>query len=273
MDQLGQPGEHGAEHDRDQSAGQPKGQAHAGQPADQHDGQRQHEQPRIFPAEKCRAHRDEGDRDAGEGAEHRGARRVFAHGRSDERAQQHDGADHQAPDQPRSPGQQRVMRLQVDRQHDQKDDDEHVRHARPIGHRRHRVAPLAFGEPPGEIGVIEIAQGQGDAERRQDPAIDDVGRQVDHVQAQSGQHDHVQHDVGEQAEKAVPIAGNPPARQIGGSLHRIPPDPPVAGSAAITALDEATQPKIPPCALIMRNPISWNSGKYEPTQSSTTTHS
>ena len=45
------------------------------------------------------------------------------------------------------------------------------------------------------------------------------------------------------------------------------------GSAAITFADGVTQPKIPPCAAIMRRPISWNSGKYEPTQSETTTQS
>jgi len=31
--------------------------------------------------------------------------------------------------------------------------------------------------------------------------------------------------------------------------------------------DAATQPKMPPCAAIMRNPTSWNSGKYEAQQS------
>ena len=32
-------------------------------------------------------------------------------------------------------------------------------------------------------------------------------------------------------------------------------------SAAKTSDDELTQPKMPPCALIMRRRISWNSGK------------
>ena len=31
-----------------------------------------------------------------------------------------------------------------------------------------------------------------------------------------------------------------------------------------------TQPKIPPWALIIRRPTSWNSGKYEPQQSPAT---
>ncbi len=32
-------------------------------------------------------------------------------------------------------------------------------------------------------------------------------------------------------------------------------------SASISGLEPLTQPKMPPCALIMRRPISWNSGK------------
>ena len=43
---------------------------------------------------------------------------------------------------PGLPGQDRVVGLQVDRQHDHEDDDEHVRHARPVGHRRHVAAAL-----------------------------------------------------------------------------------------------------------------------------------
>jgi hypothetical protein len=113
------------------------------------------------------------------------------------------------------------VRLQVDRQHDQEDDDEHVRHARTIRHRRYIIAPLALGEPPRQVGVVEVAERQGDAERRQDAAINDVRGQIDDVQAQPGQHDDVENNVGEQSEKAVPITGNPPARQGGRGVHRI----------------------------------------------------
>ena len=35
----------------------------------------------------------------------------------------------------------------------------------------------------------------------------------------------------------------------------------------MTAAVSATQPKMPPCALIISRPMRWNSGKYEPTQS------
>ena len=169
MHEFGEPGEDSPQQHRHQASGQPERQANAGHPADQHDRQREHEEPRVFPSEKGRPHRDEGDRDAGEGPEHRRARRVFAHGRSDKGAQQDDDADDEAPDEAHLPGKQWVVRLQIDWQHDQEDDDEHVRHARPVGHRRHIRPAGAFGQPPGEIGVIEVAQWQGDAQGRQDP--------------------------------------------------------------------------------------------------------
>src|SRR6267143_6978199 len=44
-------------------------------------------------------------------------------------------------------------------------------------------------------------------------------------------------------------------------------------NAARTVDECETQPKIPPWALIIFNPISWNSGKYDPTQSDGTRHS
>jgi hypothetical protein len=91
----------------------------------------------------------------------------------------------------------------------------------PVRHGRDIVATLVLGEPPGEIGVVEIAEWQRDPKRRQDTAVDDVGRQVDDMQAQPGQHDDVEDDVGEQTEETVPIAGNPPARGVGRGIHRL----------------------------------------------------
>ena len=43
--------------------------------------------------------------------------------------------------------------------------------------------------------------------------------------------------------------------------------------AATISAEFPTQPKMPPCALIILRPMSWNSGKYEPTQSSGTRQS
>src|SRR5271166_3307427 len=48
---------------------------------------------------------------------------------------------------------------------------------------------------------------------------------------------------------------------------------PVHANAASNAAEGATQPKMPPCALIIAIPARWNSGKYEPVQSSSTRQS
>ena len=107
-------------------------------------------------------HRDERDRDARERAEHRRLRRVLADVRPDERPDQHDDPDDERPRQAGRPGRQRVVRPQVDRQHDHEDDDEHVRHRRPVGHRRDVRSSLAGGEPAREVGVVDVAdQGAG----------------------------------------------------------------------------------------------------------------
>src|ERR1700730_828560 len=156
-----------------------------------------------------------------------------------------------------------------------------MRHARPVRHRGHGAAALGLGEPPGEIGIGQIDDRQGDAERRQDPAEDNVLGQLDDAEAEAGDHDDVEQYVGEQAEEPIPIPRHPPSRpgvarpdlSKDSNAHLPLPSQPSALSAAKTASDRPTQPKMPPCALIMRSPISWNSGKYDPTQSSRTRQS
>ena len=54
------------------------------------------------------------------------------------------------------------------------------------------VRPSLLGQLLGEVGVEQVAERQGDAERRQDPPEDDVGRQLDDAQAQAGQHEDVE---------------------------------------------------------------------------------
>ena len=168
----------------------------------------------------------------------------------------------------------RVLRLQVHRQHDHEHDDEHVRHARAVRHRRDVGAALPLRELVGEVRVVEVADRQRDAERRQDAAEHDVGRQLDHAQAQAREHDHVEHDVGEQPEEAVPVARDPPPDlACCGSpccrcvCHVLP------FSASMNLFESLTQPKMPPWALIISSAARWNSGKYEPTQSSSTRQS
>ena len=114
---------------------------------------------------------------------------------------------------PGLPGADRVVGLQIDRQHDAEDDDEHVRHARPVRHGRHVGAVLAFGHLIGQVRVPQVAERQSDAERRQDASEDDAVGQFDDAEHEPGQHQDVQQDIREQAEKGVPVAGDP-QRQV-----------------------------------------------------------
>ena len=72
------------------------------------------------------------------------------------------------------------------------------------------VRPSFLRQLVGEVRVVQVADRQRDAERRQDPPEDDVVGQLDHAEAQPREHDHVEDDVREQPEEAVPVPGHPP---------------------------------------------------------------
>jgi hypothetical protein len=61
----GDPGDDRADEHRGEAAGQPAGQADIGRPADQDDAEGDEGDPRQLPHLEGRAHRNEGDRDAG----------------------------------------------------------------------------------------------------------------------------------------------------------------------------------------------------------------
>ena len=85
-----------------------------------------------------------------------------------------------------------------------------------------------LGEAPGKESVVEIAERQRDAERRQDPAVDNVLGHVDDAERQAREHDDIEQDVGEQPKEAVPVARHPQARPIVQCqclLHSTPSDP------------------------------------------------
>jgi hypothetical protein len=220
------PADRRADEHRDEAARQAARKPHVRGPRDQHDREARQADPGRLPHLERRAHRDERDRDAGQGAEHRRARGECAQLRADECAEQDDDADDEAPREPADPRDHRVLCLEVDREHHQEDDDEHVRHARPVRHRGDVAAAFLLAELPREVRVEEVAERQRDAERRQDAAEHGVGGKLDDAEAQPRQHDHVQQHVGEQAEEAVQVARHPQARHVcGGGLcvHRLPP--------------------------------------------------
>lgn len=163
--------------------------------------------PRRFPHLEGGAQGDERDGHPGQGAQHGRARGILADGRPDEGAQQHDDADDQRPDEPQLPGQDGVAGAQIGGQHDQKDHDEHVGHAGAVRHGRNVGAIFALDHAPGQIGVEQVAERQGQAQGGQNAAEHGVVRQVDHAQREAGQHQHVEQHIGEKAEKGVPVAG------------------------------------------------------------------
>ena len=59
-----------------------------------------------------------------------------------------------------------ILGVQVDRQHHDEDDDEHVRHARAVRQGGDVGAVLAPGQPAGQEGVVEVAEDQCDARAR-----------------------------------------------------------------------------------------------------------
>ena len=96
----------------------------------------------------------------------------------------------------------------------------------------------------------------------------------------------VQPDVARVAEDAVDRAGEAPAWRVLARGERMQAHGTQAAGASLApeggriwprtrraSAESATQPKIPPCALIISSATRWNSGKYEPTQSDSTRHS
>ena len=192
-------------------AGMPFGYLHAAEPAHQDDGEADQADHRRHEHFERRPHRDEGDRDAGERAEQRRARRDPADVGRDEAADHQDEALEEHPDQAGLPALDRIAGLQRDRQHDHEGDDEHVRHADARRQRADVVAAGLLRQPVGEPGVVHGREAHHQAERRQDAAEHERVRHLQHEAQQPGQHQHVDEDVGAEAEEGVPVARRPNA--------------------------------------------------------------
>jgi hypothetical protein len=134
------PGDHHAEADRDEPRGNAAGIAHAAEPAHQDDREADQADRRRQEDLQRRAHRDEGDRDAGQRAQQRRARGDLADIGRDEAAQHQDEALEEDPDEAGLPALDRIAGHRRDRQHDHEGDDEHMRHADARGQRADIVA-------------------------------------------------------------------------------------------------------------------------------------
>jgi hypothetical protein len=256
---------------------------HAAEPAHQDDGEADQADLRRHVHFERRPHRDEGYRYAGQGAEQGRPGRDFSNIGRDESPDHQNKTLEEHPDQASRPALDRIAGLDSDRQHDHEGDDEHVRHA-DAGRKRTDVGAAGpLREAIGEPGIVEGGEAHHQPERRQDAAEHQAVRHFQHEPQQPGQHQHVDQDVGAEAEEGVPVARRPQHRLETGfagsphvsSAHRFPPAAEmfeISGAiASRTAAESLTQPKMPPWALIIFRPISWNSGKYDAQPSASTT--
>ena len=79
----------------------------------------------------------------------------------------------------------------------------------PEGSAQTSVRPVLLRQVPGEERVVSGAEEQHQPERRQDAAEHQRVRHFQHEAQQAGQHQHVDQDVGAEAEQGVPVAGHP----------------------------------------------------------------
>src|SRR3984957_4602230 len=98
------PGDQRARRDGDEAARHAAEIAYAAEPIGEDDGQTDDADQRRFEDKQARPHRDEGDRNAGERAEQRRARRDLADDRRDEAADHQYEALHEHPGEARLPG-------------------------------------------------------------------------------------------------------------------------------------------------------------------------
>ncbi|WP_234443281.1 hypothetical protein [Streptomyces cellulosae] len=211
------PADRGAHQERGEPDRDVSGQLQIGHETDQEQQEDRQGDPQVVPHLAGGPHGDEGDGDAGEGAEQGGSGRVPAYVRADEGPDEDDDPDDEGPGDTGLPRQQRILGLEVDRQHDDEHDDEHVRHARPVGHRGDVLPPLPPCESAAEVGVVDVARDEGYAQRRQDGVEDVVAWNLEDAQAQPGQRQHVDQDVDGQSEERVGVAPYP-QRQGHGSV-------------------------------------------------------
>ena len=265
-EQVRAPGDHHADGDGDQAGRDALRIAHAAEPAHHDDGKAGKPDDRRHEHFQRRAHRDEGDRHAGERAEQGGARRDLAHDGRDEAADHQDEALEEHPDQAGFPALDRVAGLERDRQHDHEGDDEHMRHADARGQGADVAAAGFLRQAIGEPGVVEGGQAHHQAQSPAGCGRTRCVRHLEHEAQQAGEHQHVDQDVGAEAEEGVPVARRPQCRfEACRCAHHLLPctsfGPLAAAKAASIFFESETQPKMPPCALIIFRPISWNSGK------------
>ena len=211
-EQCRTPCDQHADGDGDQTGRNAFRVTHASKPAHHDDGKAGQADNRRHEHSQRRKHRDERHRNASQRAKQRGAWRNHADIGGDEAADHQNEALEENPDEARFPALDRITGRQGDRQHDHERDDKHVRHADARRHGADVTAAGFLGQLIGEIRVVKRAQAHHQAERRQDAAKHNGVRHLDDEAQQAGQCQHVDENVGAEAEEGVPVAWRPYCR-------------------------------------------------------------
>ncbi|SKY65644.1 Uncharacterised protein [Mycobacteroides abscessus subsp. abscessus] len=82
--------------------------------------------------------------------------------------------------------------------------------ARPVRQSRDVTPVLTLGKSSGQVGVVQIAQHECDAEGGQHGTEDIVGRNLDDADHQAGKGQHVDENVESEPEEGVGIPSGPP---------------------------------------------------------------
>ena len=141
-------------------------------------------------------------------------RRDSAYDRREEATDHQDEALEKHPHETRFPTLDWVVRLERDREHYHESDDKHVRHAHAGGQRADIAAAGLKRQPIGKEGVVHRGEAHHQPQRGQDAAEDKRVRHLQDKTQQTGEHQHVDENVGAESEKRVPVAGCPQSRTL-----------------------------------------------------------
>jgi len=215
---AGGPGEEGAQHDRDEPAGQAAPEANPAEVGDEHHAQRGESHQRAGEGAQQEPERDEPQRDARQRREERGAGGGPPDPLGEERAGELDETGAEAGDEPGLPGHAgRVggagcLRGQLGREHDQEDEGEEGDGVDPEGEGGDVGPSGAPGEPHRLPGVEQVAHQDRDGGAGEDGPVHQVGREPQRVAAERVDDEQLDQVVEGQAEEPVDVTTDEPAQ-------------------------------------------------------------
>ncbi len=209
---AGGPGQDRADEDRERAGRHVEGQPLVSQPAHHQDNEAHKADVRRGEHFTDGVAGNEGQREAGQSAQHGGAGHVLLDDGTGKGADEHDHAFHKVPHHTGGPGQHPVFGGNVGGQDHGQRHRIIVRHAQAVRHSRHIRAVFPYGHLPCDVGQYEVTQRNGQRRSRHDFAVHDVrGHRDRHRQKGNGRQE-VGQRVGKKAEKSVQVAADPQGR-------------------------------------------------------------